>query len=279
MKSSRLLVIVAAFFMPLFLICNAYGAAGNRINDDKYPRVISAYHDKGTHLIRFGSFEPLDWKSLAPQWTKSFNPPEQSPEIVASLKALGYDWINEYGSTVVKFETELPAGLFNETYYLISSNGITELHPWKLKGEVTFDWNLKSTVIESIHYSGEVMARPGIGDKSYEGGFVVRLNKSTPERIIKGDSPAGFSAVVEGRDIVISYENDKREMLTLRMKARHKAAIDKSFSFSINDATYIFIQWKADGDCDYGCCEFFYSIFETSSELREIEWTAYGCDI
>lgn len=171
----------------------------------------------------------------------------------------------------LKFEAAVPTSIFHINWFLLHENGCDQVRPTLLRGEVTYGVDQNFKAIDRRPASGRACV--GSSNKNVRA-FVIRgsgaTTWSTHRSALETDTPGHFLLSLFGQRLAFS----KPEEAVPRVK--------DVLLFNISQQKpVILVVWDPDRNCEKGCCEFAYSLYEIGSDghLHLLGENFYGCDV
>lgn len=246
-------------------------ASCESISKPSYPKFQSAYH-KADNTFQFDPFIKIDWISKAPEKYIKIDTNNINFKDLILLR----NNINMWGNAEFPYHAPLDCTTDIGYYYLLTGDGISSVELTGLEGFVIFSTSGNPSVFYGPKYYGYIFAQDNL-NKHLGAGFIMlagtKLNNS-----FSINTDVNFKATVKERNITYTYERAGK-VFSLTKKTQHPHRILKKYSFFIDGIEYVFVQWKKDGGCDYGCCAFSYTLFKVDKTLEEVVWSRYQCDI
>ena len=237
------------------------------------PQFEEALPDGQTGNIRFTPFQNVDWKLLAHHEIKDVNIDHPTAEQFARLKKHYAEHASEEGSDELRFSSAIGPDLKEGMYYLISIRGMEPLDVVNLSGQFMFGLNQSRTALTGLTYSGNVVAKTR-KEEPLEGGFVLHSASAVDFSRVDGK----FAARKEGKKDIYDCEIAGKKM-SLTVADEGLFQVVSAVLFKIGANEYVFVKWKPDTDCAYGCCAYRYSLFSVGDELKLLRSSLSGCDV
>ena len=216
--------------------------------------------EEGLPAIQFDSFEPLDWKALAQKHFKNY--PLDIEQISRDqLGVLARD--SYFGYASISFTAPAPISIIRQKMIFLTGDGSQEVVARELKGVVRYKFDRDGKKIVSVDFFGYVLAAPK-PNNIQSGGFVGKLsidqNLEQERRVILDAHKLA---------LINPYRN-----LGIKRQIQYE--------FQGSSESYLVLEYVSDTDCNYGCCEHRYVLFEIQrggKHYRQISGCAYDCDV
>ena len=214
--------------------------------------------DAGPGAIQFDDFLETDWEALAHEHFTAYPLAGLSPAQVAELagRSAFYDVAVPYAAPVTD-------AYRRARFVFLSADGMRRLEATGMSGIVMYGLSTDRKAVARVSHAGRVRGTPD-PDNAPGGGFVAMLGEGQElvrERIVGPRNPA-----LEANDPLPGLG----------------VATQVEYRFSDDDHTYRFVQYEADTECAYGCCQFIYLLFRKepgSGTLTQVQSSMYACDI
>lgn len=228
----------------------------------------SAYHrtmyneplpaDAGGAAIRFKDFLNTDWERLANDNFTAYPLTGLSRAQIAELAER-----SPFVDIPISYPVPVTEEYRRARFVFLSADGMRPFNATGLRGTVLYGLSQDREAVERLTHFGEILGIPDPNNTS-GGGFVAMLGQGQTllsENVIGPENPA-LDAVNRLEGLAVSTQIEYR--------------------FSGDDSTYLFVQYEADNDCDYGCCQFIYMLFRKdpgTGQLTRLQSSMYACDV
>ena len=214
----------------------------------------------GHPAIQFDSFVAVDWNALARKYFTEY--PTAADRISKNqLKVL--QKISFFGYSSVSFTAPAPQAVANQKLVFMSSDGSREIVAKELKGIVRYKFNRSQDRIISVDFFGYVLGAPK-PNNIHSGGFVALLPKD--KKLI--------------RERLVNLEAETLVQINPYPKLNIKR--QTQYEFGGSESSYWVLEYGSDPDCEYGCCEHRYLLFERQKgggHFKQLAACEYECDV
>ena len=225
-------------------------------------------------IVSFESFSEIDWDTTARQNFHGFD--LEHPD-ATQLR----DRWNEITNTAdFAYTAPLPTYSEHLYYYLLSENGVVELHPQYLSGTISYAMSSATANPSAPRFFGEVSASAAA--PIADGGFVFMLKAPTTFEITTvssstAPSVAGTFEYKDGNDVIDVYRDGKGHESKLEHDRMETPGIRKAYLVRIPESPYFYlmVRWMPDASN----CEFKYSLYRMSDPVTKVAENLYGCDV
>ena len=230
--------------------------------------------------FRFESATKINWAQVAHKNFRLFDITHPDPKQIQDR------WSEVTSSASFEYQAPLPPDDHRTFYYGVSAQGLMELKPEKLVGQILFPSESSTKATGPPQLTG-MMAVKAAADGKLPGADFVLISEVERTSEVSSVTVAGADALpriekkIEGNKAVYIYKDGEGYTLELgRQSPKYPGPQHASLIRISGDAApYLFVHWTPDAECIDTCRASSYALCRVQKDATPVISNDYGCDV